>query len=96
MYIVLYTYRMSNTLPISQARSTLPSLIDRVSINEFFITVKGKVKAALVDADQYRQMKETLAIMSDQSTMGAIQESLEDLRNNNLVDWDQVKSTILK
>ena len=60
---------MNNTIPISQARSGLSTLIDQVSARDIFITVKGKIKAALVDAEEYVSLLETLEVLSDKETM---------------------------
>ncbi len=85
---------MNNTIPISQARSNLSTLIDQVSAKDIFITVKGKVKAALVDAEEYMSLLDTLEILSDKETMKNIEQGLKDIEKGDVYDWEDVKKEL--
>lgn len=51
----------NNVYPISQARSNLSKLIDKVSKSKvIFVTKKGKVKVALVDFMYLQKIKKDL------------------------------------
>jgi PHD/YefM family antitoxin component YafN of YafNO toxin-antitoxin module len=87
---------MNTTVPISEARSKLPKLVDLASTlsQKTYITVKGKVKAALVNAHELETMEATLEILNDPETMKSIREGLEDIKMGRLVDWEDVKKEL--
>ncbi|MBT4005385.1 MAG: type II toxin-antitoxin system Phd/YefM family antitoxin [Candidatus Pacebacteria bacterium] len=85
---------MNNTIPISQARSGLSTLIDQVSARDIFITVKGKIKAALVDAEEYVSLLETLEVLSDKETMKNIRQGEKDIANGDTVSWEDLKKNL--
>lgn len=85
-----------NILPISEVRSRLPSLVDEaVTLSKkTFITVKGKVKAAIVDARELELMEATLEILSDPKTMKAIKKGKKELKERKLIDWEDLKEEL--
>lgn len=85
---------MDYALPISEARSKLPELVDQADtlFKKTYITVKGKVKAAIVSARHLDLMEETIEILSDPKTMKAIKLGKKQIKENKLVDWDDLKA----
>jgi len=54
----------ANIYPVSQARNLFTKLVDDVKkAKAFFVTKKGKVKAALVDIDYLQKMQKDLSIL---------------------------------
>ena len=83
---------MQTTISLTQTRAQLPQLIKDISLTEVLISVKGKVEATLVDAGEYQNMQETLAILSDNSTMKAIENSLAEIKRGEVVDWQDIRN----
>jgi prevent-host-death family protein len=84
---------MNVTLPISEARSKLTKLVDLADslCQKTLITVKGKVKAAIVNADELEAMEETLEVLSDPKTMKAIRQGEKEIKEGKLIDWEDIK-----
>ena len=87
---------MKNILPVSEARSKLTSLVDLADTlsQKTLITVKGKVKAALVNARELELLEETLEILSDPKAMKAIEQGKKDVRKGELIDWEDIKEEL--
>lgn len=87
---------MNNIIPISEARSKLPELVDLANTltRKTYITVKGKVKAALVSADELDSMAETLAVLMDKEAIKNIARGVEDLEAGRIVDWEKMKKEL--
>lgn len=87
---------MTKTLPITEARATLTTLVNRVSKNldEYIVTVNGKPAAVIMSATEYESWKETNEILSDPSLMKAIKEGGEDFKKGRVYDWEDVKKEL--
>lgn len=87
---------MTRTLPITEARQKLTTLVDRANrvLDEYIITVKGKPAAVLMSAQEYESWKETNEILSDASLMRAIKEGEEDIKKGRVYDWEDVKKEL--
>jgi prevent-host-death family protein len=87
---------MDQIIPISQARSQLPQLVDQISNlpKRVLITVKGKVKAALVNAEEYDSMAATLEILSDKKAMKAIRQGEKEIKAGQTVAWEDIKKEL--
>lgn len=71
------------TLPLSEAKTNLSSLIDDVERRdeEIVITKNGRPTAVLVSADEYDSWKETQAIRADAGLMHDIRAGLAALKS---------------
>lgn len=87
---------MNNSIPISEARTILPKLVENAATfsQKTLITVGGKVKAALVNAKDLELLEETLEILSDPKAMKAIKKGKEDIKYGKLIDWDDLKDEL--
>ena len=87
---------MTKTLPISQAREELTSLVDKAKrkLDEFVITVNGTPAAVLMSAVEFDSWKETLEIVSDPQLMKAIDEGEKEIDGGKGIDWDIAKKQI--
>lgn len=87
---------MNYALPISEARTKLPELVDQADslFKKTYITVKGRVKAAIVSARHLDLLEETLEVLSDPKAMKAIKIGKKQVKENRLVDWDDLKQEL--
>lgn len=73
------------TLPLSEAKTELGSLIDEVRDRdeEVTITRNGRPVAVLVSADEFDSWKETISIRADAALMEEIRQGLVALKEGN-------------
>ena len=83
-----------NVIPISQARSNLPKIIDKASnlAIRTHISVRGSVKATIISTEELDSLEATMEILSDPSAMKAIKQGQKDVKEGNLVSWGDIKS----
>ncbi len=87
---------MTKTLPITEARQNLTTLVNRANshMDEYVITVNGKPAAVLVSADQYESLIETNEILSDSRLMEDLKKAEEDVKKGRVHDWEDVKNEL--
>ena len=73
------------TLPLTEAKAKLSSLIDEVRDRdeEVTITRNGRPVAVLVSADEFESWKETISIRADAALMEEIRQGLAALKEGN-------------
>ena len=73
------------TLPLTEAKTKLGSLIDEVRdrAEEVTITRNGRPVAVLVSADEFDSWKETVSIRADAALMEEIRRGLAALKEGN-------------
>jgi antitoxin YefM len=73
---------MTKTIPVSEARQTLPLLVSRIGkvMDRIIITRKGKPAAVLMGVEEYESWIETLELVSRTETMAEICTGLTDLK----------------
>jgi prevent-host-death family protein len=69
---------MTNTLSISAARASLPTIIDKVAQNldRYLITVSGQPKAVVLSLEELESLEETAEILAIPGAKAAIQRGL--------------------
>lgn len=87
---------MDQIIPISEVRSQLPALVNQVSdlSQRILITVKGKVKAALVSPDEIESMDTTTEILNDPIAMRNIRQGLKEIKAGKTIPWEQIKAEL--
>lgn len=87
---------MSKTLPITKARESLTTLVDRASrlLEEYIITVKGKPEAVLMSHDEYESWKETIEILSDPGLVRSIRKGEKDLKEGRYTSLEDLKKEL--
>ena len=87
---------MTKTLPITEARQNLTTLVDRANkrLDEYVITVNGKPAAVLMSAKEYDSWRETNEILADKKLMKAIEQGEKDVKEGRLYDWEEVKKEL--
>lgn len=66
LYITLYIQTMNKIISVSNARATLPDLVNKVNINmnRITITVNGQPKATLISAEELESLEETAEVLN--------------------------------
>lgn len=87
---------MTKTLPITEARANLTTLVDRVKrlLDEYIITVNGKPAAVIMSAAEYESWKETNEILADPGLMKAIKNGEEDMKKGRYITFEQLKKEL--
>jgi antitoxin YefM len=83
---------MTRTIPVSEARQTLPILVNRISkvMDRIIITRKGKPAAVLMGVEEYESWIETLEVVSRKETMSGICTGLTDLKAGKAKSFEKV------
>ena len=76
------------TIPLSEAKTHLSELIDRVEREHDRVTVtrNGRVAAVLISQHELSGMEETLDILGDAELMASLRLSRQQLASGDLVD----------
>lgn len=87
---------MTKTLPITEARAKLPTLVERAKmmLDEYVITVNGRPAAVLVSANEYEGRKETMEILADKKLMMDIKQSEKEISQGKGIPWKKVKKQL--
>lgn len=87
---------MTKTLPITEARANLTTLVNRVNKNldEYILTVNGRPAAVIMSARQYEGWLETNEILADKALMRTIKQSEKELAEGQGKDWEDVKKEL--
>lgn len=87
---------MVKTLPITQARNELPTLVNRAQklMEEYVITVKGKPTARIMSQEQYESIIETMDILSDPELMESIRQGEKEIAEGKVIPWEEVEKEL--
>lgn len=80
------------TMPLSEARRTLPRLVSESSrrLDRTIITRNGKAEAVLMGMEEYESWVETLEIISRPETLKALREGIADLKAGRVSSFEEV------
>ncbi len=83
---------MVKTIPVSEARQTLPELVSRLQtvMERVIITRNGKPAAVMMGYEEYESWVETLELLSRSETLRGIREGLEDLKAGRSRPFEEV------
>ena len=92
-----YSEYGTENIPIVQARAMLSQLPERLSAENraVALTRHGKPVLAVMPWDLFESIMETMEIMGDADMMAALRESIEDVREGNLIPLEQVKAELV-
>ncbi len=87
---------MTKTLPITEARANLTTLVNRANkrLDEYIITVNGRAAAVIMSADEFEGWKETNEILADKKLMKDIRQSEKEIAEGKWKDWEEVKKEL--
>ena len=73
---------MTKTIPVSEARQTLPVLVSRLRthLDCVIITRKGKPEAVLMGVEEYESWIETLELLSKAEAVAGIRRGLSNMK----------------
>ena len=91
-----YTEYGTENIPIVQARAMLSQLPEKLSDENraVALTRHGKPVLAVMPWELFETIMETMEIMGDADMMAALRESIEDIREGNLIPLEQVKAEL--
>ncbi len=91
-----YTEYGTENIPIVQARAMLSQLPEQLSAENraVALTRHGKPVLAVMPWELFESIMETMEIMGDADMMAALRESIEDIREGNLIPLEQVKAEL--
>ena len=82
-------------MSISETRKRITSLEDELSFDDTItVTNHGKEVLALLRWDTYESIAETLDIISDEQLYKDLKIGINQLANNELVDFDNFKNSL--
>ncbi len=83
---------MVKTLPVSEARQTLPELVSRMRrlMDRVIITRNGKPETVIMGFEEYESWMGTLELMSRPETVRGIREGLADLKAGRSRSFEEV------
>jgi prevent-host-death family protein len=83
---------MVKTMPVSEARQTLPELVSRMRklMERVIITRRGKPEAVIMSIQEYESWVETLELLSRPETVRGIREGLADLKAGRSRSFEEV------
>ena len=92
-----YSEYEAEYIPIVKARAMLSQLPELLSAENraAALTRHGKPVLAVMPWDLYETIMETMEIMGDADMMAALRESIEDVREGNLIPLEQVKAELV-
>jgi antitoxin YefM len=84
------------TIPITEAKSRIAELADRVARehDHFTITRNGRADVMLISVAEYESMHETLDILSDDETLDDLHQSRQDFTHGDVFDAEQVRAEL--
>ena len=86
---------MIKQLSISETRKKITSLeTDLAYEDTITITNHGKEIFALLRWDTYESITETLEILSDESALADLKIALQQVKNNEFVDFEDFKKSV--
>jgi prevent-host-death family protein len=83
-------------LSVTETRNNLPKLVERAATlsQTILITVQGKVKAALISAEELENMQDTIDLLSDSQALVSIQRGIEEVKTGKTIPWETVKKNL--
>jgi prevent-host-death family protein len=84
---------MAKIVPVREFRTKLSELLSDVADgrDHVLVTRNGKPAAALVPIDEYEALEETSEILSDSTTLEAIEAGLADLARGEATTLDDLR-----
>ena len=87
---------MTKTLPISQVRQKLPTLVDKAqrAWDQYIITVKGKPAAVLMSIDELESLQETMEILVEPGALAEIKAAEKEVERGEFVTLEELKKEL--
>lgn len=87
---------MTNLISISDVRSNLPDLVDKVNkkLDRVTITVNGQPKATLISSAELDSLEETLEILSNPKLMKELKKAEKEIDEGKYVTLEQLQNEL--
>ena len=86
---------MITAMTITEARKKITSIEDTMDYDDTIsITNHGKEIFALIKWDTYESIRETLEILSDEELSKNLAIGVQQIKQNNLLDFDSFKKSL--
>jgi antitoxin YefM len=87
---------MAKTVPVREFRTKLSELLSDVADrrDHVLVTRNGKPAAVLIPIDEYEALEESAEILSDDSTLAAIDAGLAELTQGDSVTLDDLRADL--
>lgn len=84
------------TIPITEAKTRIAELADRVARehDHFTITRNGRADVMLISVAEYESLQETLDILSDEQALADLRQSREDFEAGDIYSLEQVRAEL--
>lgn len=84
------------TIPITEAKTRIAELADRVARehDHFTITRNGRADVMLISVAEYESLQETLDVLSDEDTLADLRQSREDFAAGDTYSVEQVHAEL--
>jgi antitoxin YefM len=98
VYAIGYAKHMAKTVPVREFRTHLSELLSDVADrrDHVVVTRNGKPAAVLVPIDEYEALEETAEILSDQTTLDAIEAGLAEIANGETVTLHELRADLAR
>ena len=82
-----------NTIAISDLRTKLPSVVEKISENleRLVVTVSGKQKAVLISIEELEALEETAEILAIPGAWESIKEGRDDIKRGKVTNFQELK-----
>ena len=86
------------TLSVAAARGSFSKIVEAAEIQHerFEVTRNGNRVAVLLGADDYDALLETLAILSDSESLGAIRTGIDELKGGETYSVEEVRAAMIR
>jgi len=83
---------MTLTMPLTEARSKLPGLMNGIKrrADRVVITRNGKPEVVMVNAEEYESWMETLALLADPKARAGIRQGMRELKAGRTRSFEEV------
>lgn len=94
---MLYS-RTVDTIPLSDVRSTLSAVVERVEMTHERVTItrNGRPAAVLISPDDLDALEETLDVLSDPMTMRQLREGEAAMAAGDVIDEGDLRRLMAK
>lgn len=87
---------MKKTLPVTEVREKLTSLVDEVNdkFEQVVITKNGRPRALLMAVDEFDSWQETIEILSDKKLMRDIAQAEKEFKEGKTITLEELKKEL--
>lgn len=87
---------LNDTLQAHEVRDNFYQVLEEVDskLRQFTITLRGRTKAVIMSAEEFKGWAETVELMADRKTVKRIREAEKALDEGYGVAWDETKKQL--